>query len=92
MGEKKIYNRIKAVLAEQGKTNVWLAELLNKNKTTISKWCTNDVQPPMETLFEIADVLKVDVKDLLVSNYHSDGISKLDGLSKREGIAKRDGL
>ncbi len=64
----KTYNRIKAVLAEKGKTNIWLADELGKNKTTVSKWCTNDVQPTIETLFEIADVLDADVKELLVSN------------------------
>lgn len=68
MVQKKAFNRIKAVLAEQGKTNLWLAEELGKNRTTVSKWCTNAVQPPIETLFEIADVLGVDVKELLVSN------------------------
>jgi putative transcriptional regulator len=86
MGNKKVYNRIKAVLAEQGKTNIWLAETLKKNKTTVSKWCTNDVQPPMETLFEIAEVLKVDVKDLLVSNYNYDGVVKRSGIAKRDGV------
>jgi putative transcriptional regulator len=60
-------NRIKAVLAEQGKTNNWLAEELNKNRTTVSKWCTNQMQPTMETLFEIAEVLDVDVRELLIS-------------------------
>ena len=39
--EHKAYNRIKAVLAEKGKTNNWLAENMNINKTTVSKWCTN---------------------------------------------------
>jgi putative transcriptional regulator len=68
MAENKTYNRIKAVLAEKGRTNIWLAEELVKNKTTVSKWCTNDVQPPIETLFKIADVLEVDVRELLVSN------------------------
>ncbi|WP_348085349.1 helix-turn-helix transcriptional regulator [Dyadobacter sp.] len=68
MAENKTYNRIKAVLAEKGRTNIWLAEELGKNKTTVSKWCTNDVQPPIETLFKIADVLEVDVRELLVSN------------------------
>lgn len=63
--KKRIYNRIKAVLAEKGKTNIWLAEELGKNKTTVSKWCTNDVQPTMETLFDIADALEVDARDLL---------------------------
>jgi len=66
--KKKASNRIKAVLAEQGKTNNWLAEELNKNRTTVSKWCTNQMQPTMETLFEIAEVLDVDVRELLVSN------------------------
>jgi len=65
---KKQYNRLKAVLADKGKTNLWLAEQLNVNKTTVSKWCTNDIQPTMETLFRIADTLKVDVRELLVSN------------------------
>jgi len=65
---KKASNRIKAVLAEQGKTNNWLAEQLGMNKTTVSKWCRNQMQPTMETLFEIAEALNVDVRSLLVSN------------------------
>jgi putative transcriptional regulator len=65
--KKKANNRIKAVLAEKGKTNNWLAKELDKNRTTVSKWCTNQMQPTMETLFEIAEVLDVDVRDLLVS-------------------------
>jgi putative transcriptional regulator len=65
--DKKAQNRIKAVLAEQGKTNNWLAETLGKNRTTVSKWCTNQMQPTVETLFEIAQALDVDVRDLLVS-------------------------
>jgi len=66
--EKRFYNRIKAVLAEKGKTNLRLSEELNVNKTTVSKWCTNDVQPTMESLFRIAEVLDVDVRELLFSN------------------------
>ena len=58
-------NRLKAVLAEKQKTNKWLAEQINKGEVTISKWCTNRTQPSLETLYEIANVLKVDVKDLL---------------------------
>jgi transcriptional regulator with XRE-family HTH domain len=65
--DKKAQNRIKAVLAEQGKTNNWLAETLGKNRTTVSKWCTNQMQPTVETLFEIAEALDVDVRELLVS-------------------------
>ena len=58
-------NRIKVVLAEKQKTNKWLAEQINKGEVTISKWCTNRTKPSLETLYEIANVLKVDVKDLL---------------------------
>ncbi|ASS50377.1 MAG: transcriptional regulator [Candidatus Fluviicola riflensis] len=64
---KKAQNRIKAVLAEQGKTNNWLAEALGKNRTTVSKWCTNQMQPTIETLFEVAEALDVDVRELLIS-------------------------
>jgi putative transcriptional regulator len=68
MGEQKqVYNRIKAVLAEKGKTNLWLAEQMKKNKTTVSKWCTNEMQPTMENLFQIAEVLNVDVRELIIS-------------------------
>lgn len=63
----KIYNRIKAVLAEQRKTNMWLAEKLEMSPNTVSKWCTNQMQPTIETLFRIATVLEVDARDLLVS-------------------------
>lgn len=65
--EKEVFNRIKAVLAEKGKTNNWLATQLDMNRTTISKWCRNDMQPRVETLFQIAKVLDVDVRELLVS-------------------------
>jgi putative transcriptional regulator len=64
---KKAINRLKAVLAEQGTTNKWLAEKLNKNETTISRWCTNEVQPSMDNLVAIASLLKVDVRDLINS-------------------------
>lgn len=63
----KAINRLKAVLAEQGKTNKWLAVELNKNETTISRWCTNEVQPSMENLVIIAELLKIDVRELLNS-------------------------
>lgn len=67
MAGKRILNRIKSVLADQGKTNLWLAETLGKNKSTVSKWCTNDQQPTLDTLFDIADALGVDVCELLVN-------------------------
>ncbi|CAA0217669.1 Transcriptional regulator [Tenacibaculum maritimum] len=65
---KEVYNRIKAVLAEQGKTNNWLADELEMNRTTVSKWCRNEMQPRVETLFQIARVLDIDVRVLLISS------------------------
>lgn len=64
----KPINRIKVVLAEQAKSNKWLAEQLGKDVSTVSKWCTNRSQPGLETLIEIAKNLQVDVKDLLWSS------------------------
>jgi len=63
----KAINRLKAVLAEQGKTNKWLAKKLDKNETTVSRWCTNEVQPSIDTFIEIAKQLDVDVKELINS-------------------------
>jgi putative transcriptional regulator len=67
MAKKKIFNRIKIVLVEKAKTNLWLSGKLGVDKSTVSKWCTNDQQPTMETLFNIAAALDVDVRELLVS-------------------------
>ena len=64
---KKQINRLKVVLVEKNKTNKWLAEKLNKNETTISRWCTNEVQPSLDTLLRIGQLLSVDIKDLLNS-------------------------
>ena len=66
--DKEVYNRIKAVLAEKRKTNNWLADQLDMNRTTVSKWCRNEMQPRIETLFQIANVLEIDVRELLVPN------------------------
>lgn len=61
-----IINRIKAVLAEKQLTSKWLAERLEKSENTVSKWCSNKVQPSLEDLIEIAKILDIDVRDLLV--------------------------
>ena len=63
----KQINRLKVVLAEQNKTEKWLAEALGKNEATVSRWCTNEMQPSLETLVRIANALDVDVKELLIS-------------------------
>ena len=61
----KNLNRIKAVLADKQHTNKWLAEQLGKDPATVSNWCTNSSQPPLETLMQIAKVLNVTTDDLL---------------------------
>lgn len=61
----KDINRIKVVLAEKKKTNKWLAEQLDCAPTTVSKWCTNSCQPPMETYIKIAKLLDVELKELV---------------------------
>ena len=63
----KAINRLTVVLAEKKRTNKWLAEQLGKDPGTVSKWCTNTLQPNLETLVEIAKCLEVDTKDLLWS-------------------------
>lgn len=67
MANKKI-NRIKSVLADKDKTSKWLAEQMGKDKTTISKWCTNSNQPDVESLIKISKLLDVEVNDLLVKD------------------------
>ena len=64
---KVYYNRIKAVLAEKNVSSKELAEHLNKTESTISRWCTNDVQPSVEMFYKIAKYLKVDIRELFVS-------------------------
>ena len=58
-------NRLKAVLAEQQNTGKWLAEQIGKSNCSVSKWCSNSVQPDLITLDKIAKTLKVNIKTLL---------------------------
>ncbi|MBL6517028.1 helix-turn-helix transcriptional regulator [Leyella stercorea] len=60
----KDINRLKVVLAEKKRTNKWLAEELSKDPATVSKWCTNTLQPNVETLVDIAKLLDVEIQDL----------------------------
>ena len=61
----KDLNRLKGVLAEKKITNRQLAEKLGKDEATISKWCTNNLQPNLEMLIKIAQVLEVEVQELI---------------------------
>ena len=63
-----ILNRIKVVLVEHQKTGKWLAEQLGKSTCTVSKWCSNTIQPDLQTLDKISKLLDVNIKDLLVDN------------------------
>ena len=58
-------NRIKVVLVEQQKTAKWLAEQLGKSTCTVSKWCSNTIQPDLATLDKIATLLNVDRRELI---------------------------
>lgn len=62
-------NRLKIVLFEKKRTGAWLADHLGVNPSTVSKWCTNSSQPDIESLLKIADLLEVDIKELLVREY-----------------------
>ena len=62
----KEVNRIKVVLAEKKRTSKWLAEQIGKNPATVSKWCTNTIQPSMDTLLDIANAIEMNIQDLLL--------------------------
>ena len=61
----KDINCFKVVLADKKRTNKWLAEQLGKDPATISKWCTNNAQPNLENLIDIARCLEVDINELI---------------------------
>jgi DNA-binding Xre family transcriptional regulator len=63
--ENKNLNRIKVVLAEKNLQNKWLAEQIGRDQATVSKWVTNSAQPNLETLIKIAQVLKVEIGELV---------------------------
>lgn len=67
MTERKI-NRLKVVLAEKDLTNRWLAEQIGYTEGMISRWVSNTKQPPLEVLYDISLLLKVDIRDLIESN------------------------
>ena len=62
-------NRIKVVLVEKKRTNKWLSTQMGVNPSTVSKWCTNSSQPDLASLLKIADLLEVDIKELIVREY-----------------------
>ena len=65
MASNKDLNRLKVVLAEKKKSNLWLSRELGCAPTTVSKWCTNSSQPPLEMLMKTAKLLDVEIMDLI---------------------------
>lgn len=68
MEENINLNRLKVTLVERNKTSKWLAEQIGKSETTISRWASNKSQPSVEQLFAIAEILNMDVRELLNTN------------------------
>lgn len=64
----KPMNRIKEVLDERGIKQTWLAEQLGKSFNMVNSYVQNRRQPSLEVLYKIAEILKVDVKELIISN------------------------
>jgi transcriptional regulator with XRE-family HTH domain len=60
-------NRIKEVLKEQGRTQTWLAEKIEKSYVVVTNYCNNNTQPSIQVLTEISLFLDVDIRELLVS-------------------------
>jgi putative transcriptional regulator len=66
MANKKL-NKIKLMLVAKDKRANWLAKELDVNYNTVTNWSCNATQPSLATLYKIAEVLEVDVADLLFS-------------------------
>lgn len=62
-------NRLKVVLTEKKRTSRWLACELGVTPSTVSKWCTNSSQPDLSNLVKIAELLSVDIKELIVAEH-----------------------
>jgi len=66
-------NRIKKVLEEKGIKQVWLAEQLGKSYNMVNSYVQNRRQPSIEDLYKIAELLKVDARDLLTESPNKNG-------------------
>lgn len=66
MAQSERMNRIKDVLKEQGRTQTWLADKIEKSYVVVTNYCNNNSQPSIKLLRDIAIVLNIDVRELLV--------------------------
>jgi putative transcriptional regulator len=62
-------NRIKTILQEQGRTQIWLAQKIGKSYGVVTNYCNNHKQPNLVVLAHIAQLLEVDIRELLVSSF-----------------------
>ena len=76
-------NRIKEVLKEQGRTQTWLAEKIEKSYVIVTNYCNNNAQPSIEVLRKIAKTLDIDVRELLVQTKNDE-----DSNSQTESATK----
>lgn len=67
MSIKNRYNNIKNVIDSKGLKQIWLSKQLGVTKVTVSRWCSNIQQPPIERLYEIANIINVEVSELLIT-------------------------
>ena len=66
--EKQEINRIKIILKEQGRSQKWLAGKIERSYVIVTNYCNNNNQPTLPILMKTAEVLDVDVRELIVSN------------------------
>lgn len=87
--DKIIINRLAAVLKEEGVSNKALAGELGYEETTISKWATNTIQPPLATFLRIALTIDRDLKDFFISSKDIEGEEKKKMLKELAVIAEK---
>jgi transcriptional regulator with XRE-family HTH domain len=61
-------NRIKEILKDKGISQTWLAKEMEKSYPAINDYARNKRQPSLEDLYKIAEILNVDISELLISN------------------------
>lgn len=66
---KKLMNRIKEFLEVKGMSQTDLAHRLGKSFNTVNLYAANKVQPPIPVLYKIAEILNIDVRELLLPNH-----------------------
>jgi len=69
-------NRIKEVLKEQGRTQVWLAGKIGKSQGTVALYVNNKLKPTLDNLFKIAEYLEINPKKLIVTSLNTKKVTK----------------